>query len=165
MSVWAGDVTRKSKLFARNQRAMREKINCSRFHICSHTLHPYKPSSDDEHFFLSDVSARNWDFKTQHYSKCKLTFLAAWCKYIYNIAINWRNVIKHLLILKVNGMLTRPLSRPRRQPIFDQFSVSQPPNILIAELAESPADLKKSVPSTKLKVLWRQKLSFGPWGH
>jgi hypothetical protein len=42
---------------------------------------------------------------------------------------------------------------PRRQPIFGQFSVSQPPNILTAEPAESAADLKESGLSTKLKVL------------
>jgi hypothetical protein len=46
-------------------------------------------------------------------------------------------------------VISRPLSQPRRQPIFGQISVSQPPNSLTAE---SATDLKKSGPSAKLKI-------------
>jgi hypothetical protein len=56
--------------------------------------------------------------------------------------------------------MRRPLSRPRRQPIFGQFSVSQPQIILTAE---SAADLKKSGPSKTLKMLETQ-IVFRPFG-
>jgi hypothetical protein len=57
--------------------------------------------------------------------------------------------------------VNRPLSRPRRQLIFGQFSISHLQQIL---MAESAADLKKSGSSTKLKML-EKRLSFSPSGR
>ena len=42
------------------------------------------------------------------------------------------------------------------KPIFGQYIDSQPPNILMAVPTESAANLKKSGPSAKMKILNRK---------